>query len=383
MVKESKASSLKTEQKVLLHRSIAQYLDRSGFSKSFKKLLFEAEIEKNELKDTTLPDLEDIYCEYLKKSQVEAVELKDESRDDEKNKKKKEEVNVDENASDDNETLQKNKKEEVAVNAVEGVDKAKKEKKKKKKEQKWEVAEEEEEKVKETPAEIEDSLKEKKKKKKKKEPKVEVTEEEEEKVKETPVEVEDVPKEKKKKKSKSKSSEAEPVVDEDDVVKEKISKKRKRSEPEDTKEQTEEIDESSKRVKKGDNVEEADDDMGVEETPVKQTSVEENVDAVKSETKSTNQKSGKGLSNSKEPKKPFQRVNVDDIVFTDDRLKDNSYWAKDGADSGYGAKAQEVLGQVRGRGFRHEKTKKKRGSYRGGEIDLESHSVKFDYSDEE
>jgi uncharacterized Tic20 family protein len=35
------------------------------------------------------------------------------------------------------------------------------------------------------------------------------------------------------------------------------------------------------------------------------------------------------------------------------------------------------------RGFRHEKTKKKRGTYRGGQIDLQSHSFKFNYSDED
>lgn len=35
------------------------------------------------------------------------------------------------------------------------------------------------------------------------------------------------------------------------------------------------------------------------------------------------------------------------------------------------------------RDFRHEKTKKKRGSYRGGQIDLQAHSVKFNYSDED
>ncbi|KAF8400236.1 hypothetical protein HHK36_013533 [Tetracentron sinense] len=85
----------------------------------------------------------------------------------------------------------------------------------------------------------------------------------------------------------------------------------------------------------------------------------------------------------------FQRVKIDEVEFVDERLQDNSYWAKvgsciqDGADIGYGAKAQEVLGQVRGRDFRHEKTKKKRGSYRGGQIDLHSHSIKFNYSDEE
>nr|XP_043631035.1 suppressor protein SRP40-like isoform X2 [Erigeron canadensis] len=79
----------------------------------------------------------------------------------------------------------------------------------------------------------------------------------------------------------------------------------------------------------------------------------------------------------------FQRVKVDQVEFADEKLQDNSYWAKDGADIGYGAKAQEVLGQVRGRDFRHEKTKKKRGSYRGGSIDLQSHSIKFNYSDGE
>uniref|UniRef100_A0A7N1A936 Srp40 C-terminal domain-containing protein n=1 Tax=Kalanchoe fedtschenkoi TaxID=63787 RepID=A0A7N1A936_KALFE len=85
--------------------------------------------------------------------------------------------------------------------------------------------------------------------------------------------------------------------------------------------------------------------------------------------KSTGRKSAKKPRNgSAEPTtiKAFQRVKVEEVVITDERLKDNSYWAKDGAESGYGAKAQEVLGQVRGKDFRHEKTKKKRGSYRGG-----------------
>ncbi|EYU38736.1 hypothetical protein MIMGU_mgv1a009266mg [Erythranthe guttata] len=101
---------------------------------------------------------------------------------------------------------------------------------------------------------------------------------------------------------------------------------------------------------------------------------------------STEQKSArKKHNNSAEPKAQiaFQRVKVEEVKFADERLQDNSYWAKDGADIGYGAKAQEVLGQVKGRDFRHEKTKKKRGSYRGGQIDLHSHSIKFNYSDEE
>ncbi|KAL6519294.1 hypothetical protein OROGR_018614 [Orobanche gracilis] len=92
----------------------------------------------------------------------------------------------------------------------------------------------------------------------------------------------------------------------------------------------------------------------------------------------------KQRNHSAEPKtvNAFQRVKVDEVEFVDERLQDNSYWAKDGAETGYGAKAQEVLGQVKGRDFRHEKTKKKRGSYRGGQIDLQSHSIKFNYPDE-
>ena len=44
---------------------------------------------------------------------------------------------------------------------------------------------------------------------------------------------------------------------------------------------------------------------------------------------------------------------------------------------GYGAKASNVLMQVRGKDFRHEKTKKKRGSYTGGNITMASNSFKY------
>ena len=50
--------------------------------------------------------------------------------------------------------------------------------------------------------------------------------------------------------------------------------------------------------------------------------------------------------------------------------------------AGYGAKASSALLQVRGKDFRHEKTKKKRGAYRGGEITFESNSFKYDDDDE-
>ena len=55
------------------------------------------------------------------------------------------------------------------------------------------------------------------------------------------------------------------------------------------------------------------------------------------------------------------------------RLCDNTYVGTFG-ESGYGFKANEVLARVRGKDFRSEKTKKKRGSYRGGVIDM--HAVR-------
>ncbi|KAL6331897.1 hypothetical protein AAG906_020245 [Vitis piasezkii] len=116
-----------------------------------------------------------------------------------------------------------------------------------------------------------------------------------------------------------------------------------------------------------------------QETPIKQLDVQANGILDKNGEKSTAETSEK----SPKTVNAFQRVKIDEVEFADQRLQDNSYWAKGGADSGYGAKAQEILGQVRGRDFRHEKTKKKRGSYRGGQIDLQTHSVKFNYSDDD
>lgn len=67
---------------------------------------------------------------------------------------------------------------------------------------------------------------------------------------------------------------------------------------------------------------------------------------------------------------PFQRV--EDAKWKDKvgmfSEKDNSYEARFG-EGGYGAKANQKLRTVRGKDFRHEKTKKKRGTYRGGTID--------------
>jgi hypothetical protein len=51
--------------------------------------------------------------------------------------------------------------------------------------------------------------------------------------------------------------------------------------------------------------------------------------------------------------------------------------AYNAGESNYGAKAHKDLIVTRGDGFRKEKQKKKRGSYKGGVIDFEARSFKF------
>ena len=79
--------------------------------------------------------------------------------------------------------------------------------------------------------------------------------------------------------------------------------------------------------------------------------------------------------------KAFQRVKADDWIGKKGSW-DNSYEGTFGQ-AGWGFKAQQILGKVRGKDFRHEKTKKKRGSYRGGLIDSNAIcSYKFDSDDD-
>jgi len=88
-------------------------------------------------------------------------------------------------------------------------------------------------------------------------------------------------------------------------------------------------------------------------------------------------KEGKGGKEARKTNTPFQRIKADDVVYADERLKNNRFEAKGGVDGDYGEKANADLIVTRGAGFRKEKNKKKRGSYRGGEITMQSHSIKF------
>uniref|UniRef100_A0A023G9D4 Putative nucleolar and coiled-body phosphoprotein 1 n=1 Tax=Amblyomma triste TaxID=251400 RepID=A0A023G9D4_AMBTT len=81
---------------------------------------------------------------------------------------------------------------------------------------------------------------------------------------------------------------------------------------------------------------------------------------------------GKGRKNS-----PFRRVRPEQVNI-DPKLRDNSFEAKAGARGSWGEKAYSVLKNVKGRDFRHEKTKKKRGTYSGGSIDTGVNSIRFD-----
>ncbi|KAL1672177.1 SRP40, C-terminal domain-containing protein, partial [Schizophyllum commune] len=71
---------------------------------------------------------------------------------------------------------------------------------------------------------------------------------------------------------------------------------------------------------------------------------------------------------------PFQRI--DPTKFSG-LVADNRFESRGASMSDYGARAHQDLIVTRGAGFRKEKNKKKRGSYRGGEITMESHSIKF------
>jgi len=73
----------------------------------------------------------------------------------------------------------------------------------------------------------------------------------------------------------------------------------------------------------------------------------------------------------------FRRVVAEDI-YVPNQLADNSFDAKIGSRGDWGEKANNDLRHTKGKSFRHEKTKKKRGSYRGGNINTSINSIKFD-----
>jgi hypothetical protein len=82
-------------------------------------------------------------------------------------------------------------------------------------------------------------------------------------------------------------------------------------------------------------------------------------------------------------KQRFIRIDPTLATYADNRLADNSFTAKSGAAGSYGERAHRDLAPTKGRDFRQEKNKKKKGGYRGGHIDMGVHSIQFPSSDGE
>ncbi|KAH9805649.1 LisH domain-containing protein [Citrus sinensis] len=405
---KSSTRALKPEQKVLLLRSVAGYLKSNGFCKTLKKFLSEAQIEKDDFSDCSL-DLAYMCCKYFETcdngSTVSSKKVQDSQKDGDSKRGKEAE------SAAGVETVSKKKKkrsnEDVHTIVVQSEDsgeltnskETEKEKSKQKNKRKKKVKLDSESLVNDvevlgtegkqgTKAEESESARDSL-----------ATETTATNGNIASVEDESVKDKGKKKKKDGSVSKSSCDVDSREIGEQKSGRTeskndRNKTSEEDTTDKERKGSKKRKRLASEEKDSEPNDKMEVEESKRRKTEGSEelkiNDDQVngtdKNEEKSAPNKTRKKQANgSAEPKsvKAFQRVKVDEVEFTDERLKDNSYWAKDGAEIGYGAKAQEVLGQVRGRDFRHEKTKKKRGSYRGGQIDLQSHSVKFNYSDEE
>jgi len=78
--------------------------------------------------------------------------------------------------------------------------------------------------------------------------------------------------------------------------------------------------------------------------------------------------------NKEEKSVPFQRVKPE----LSKQLPTKMFASQRNANSEWAEKADATLKQVKGRGFRHEKTKKKRGTYRGGALEMGVKSIKFE-----
>ncbi|KAI1387531.1 SRP40, C-terminal domain-containing protein [Hypoxylon trugodes] len=89
-------------------------------------------------------------------------------------------------------------------------------------------------------------------------------------------------------------------------------------------------------------------------------------------TLKANNRGKNGIKATRTQNQPFSRIRKD--VTIDPRLSSNAY-----VTHGYGEKAHQDLIVTKGKGFTKEKNKKKRGSYKGGPLDVNmSRSIKFD-----
>ncbi|KAI1079878.1 hypothetical protein F5B20DRAFT_580674 [Whalleya microplaca] len=89
-------------------------------------------------------------------------------------------------------------------------------------------------------------------------------------------------------------------------------------------------------------------------------------------TLKANNRAKNGVKTPRTQNEPFSRIRKD--VLVDPRMASNAYVSHE-----YGEKAHQDLIVTKGKGFTKEKNKKKRGSYKGGPLDIhQSRSIKFD-----
>ena len=212
---------------------------------------------------------------------------------------------------------------------------------------------------------------EKEKKEKKKREKVEKKNKEEE-------------EEKKKKREKEKGEKEEKKKQKEEKKKKEKEEKRKQKEEKKRKEEEKKKEKKNKKRKVDEPDNSQEDPKSISTPPVengKQTMAFENGNG--GDFQETDDGNGNGeVDGGGSAAKAFQRVKADEWIGKKGSWN-NTYEATFGA-GGWGFKAQQILGQVRGKDFRHEKTKKKRGTYRGGSIDPTARfSYKFSDSDDE
>jgi len=213
------------------------------------------------------------------------------------------------------------------------------------------------------------------------------------------VESEDLPKPKKKKEEKSEVT-VESVAETDEPKKKKKKKKKnsdtslndtveEESEKMETEVVTEEIETEKKSKKKKKNKSVDSSEVQDEKTDEKDNTLNETVEDDKNATDESSEdtavvaeESAAKVTSKLKRNESFRRV-VEESVFVRTELADNSFDAKHGSRGDWGEKANQDLRCTKGKSFRHEKTKKKRGSYRGGNINTSVNSIKFDDSDEE
>ena len=135
----------------------------------------------------------------------------------------------------------------------------------------------------------------------------------------------------------------------------------------------------SKKSKKQEEAADAEEEEEEEKPKAKKSKREEKpADEATSEVAEAAAKGGKQGKQGKGGNVPFQRIKSDEVSYLKvkggqteaQRLLDNTFESKfkdtyaDGeVREDYGAKASAILAAVRGKDFRHEKTKKKRGTY--------------------